>query len=250
MNKGQHISKLPKSPLKEVIFQLLLEQDVDTNGRPTDEIFMLSQGVFAQSIKSDFPVTRSFPENNNIKIFPRISYQFWKGDGIWPVIQIGPGMLSINDTDDNYVWVEFHGLIKKCIENLETSLGKSLKINQVSLRYIDAIEMEDVSFEKKKEFINKNFKMTLNNDFQIPKGNSLGLNFTQTFNMEDESVVSFVISNGKTNKNRPAIVWQNQITNNTFKNKEDVLDWIQNGHQVLSDLFKNSINPEFYDSFK
>jgi hypothetical protein len=54
-----HIEKLPNAPLQEVIFELLWVTENDEQG---------------------FPV-----------------HQFWKGENEWPVVQIGPGILVVND---------------------------------------------------------------------------------------------------------------------------------------------------------
>lgn len=250
MTKKKHISKLPNSPLQEVVFELFLNEEVDANGNPTTLKYDLSKGVFAREIKSSFPVLVNKPQpGKNIRVFPNIEYQFWKEEKKWPVVQLGNGLLTVNDTDENYTWEKFFGYIQDSIEMLEESLGETLKINKVSLRFIDAIELDNISFNDKINFINKNFKFDLRNDFEIPGAVQTGFNISQSFQIEDKSVINFVLSNGTSNRKKPAIVWQTQIYNNSIQNKQNVFEWVYSAHSIVSDLFKNIITDEFYGSF-
>ncbi|MET2985995.1 TIGR04255 family protein [Aureibaculum conchae] len=250
MDKEEHIAKLPNSPLQEVVFELHLEEDINAKGIRTNENFDFALGLFAEKIKNDFPKRISFPKHDKIRIFPNISFQFWKDEGVWPVIQLGDGLLTVNDTEKNYIWSEYSYLVRDCMTKLSNSFSEPVKIRQVSLRYIDAIEMNEMTFEQKQKFINENFKVSLDNNFKVLNGESSGMNITSNFKINDGSTVNFVISNGKSKQNKPAIVWQYQIFNNIVTSFDDVNKWLDAGHDILSDLFKNSITSKFYDSFK
>lgn len=251
MNKEEHISKLPRSPLQEVIFELFLKEEVDSRGVPTSDKYELSKGVFAREIESSFPLRILKPTPpKNIKIFPNISYQFWKEDKKWPVVQLGNGLLTVNETDKNYTWDKFYSMVEDCIEILEKSYNEPLKINKVSLRYIDAVELPEMPFNEKLNFINDNFNFSLINKFEIPDSVQSGLHISQTYKIKDDSIINFVISNGLSNRRQPAIVWQSQISKDNIKNKEEIFDWLRYGHDLVSDLFKNTVTKEYYEHFK
>ena len=251
MIQPQHIAKLPNSPLQEVIFELVLNQEVDSNGNPIETSFDLAQGVFNRSITQDFKHTVINPSlPNNIRIFPRIKYQYWTNKNQWPVVQFGPGILTVNDTDANYEWKKFYPLILENVERLIKSYGKDLDINKVSLRYLDAVEIEGADSEEKLNFINNHFNINLINNYSIKNATLLGLNIIQTYKLEDGSTVNFSIIDGKSKSNRPAVVWQTQVNNTKVKTFEDLSNWLESAHSVTSDLFKDTITKEFYGSFK
>ena len=249
MNDKAHISKLPNSPLQEVIFELLLEDEVDENGNPTEEKYDLAQGVFAKDISKDFPFRVSNKYPNGIRLFPRIVHQFWKDKNKWPVIQIGPGIITVNDTDTNYEWEKFFPLVNQCLDQMEASLGEELKIKKAVLRYVDAVELDEADSDKKIEYVNEKFNIQLNNNFTLREGKMIGLNINQSFALKDGSVVNFSITNGKSKKNQPAIVWQTLISINTIDEKIGIKGWLDYSHSIVSQLFKDTITKEFYEQF-
>lgn len=249
MSENTHITKLSNSPLQEVIFELFLENEVDSQGNPTEEKFELAQGIFARAIAEDFPIRVSIKLSPNLKVYPRISFQFWKGEQQWPVVQFGPGILTVNDTDENYEWTNYFPLIQSCIDSLENSYEEDLKISKVVLKYIDAIELDDATAEKKIQFINNHFNINIVNNFTVSDGRLVGLNINQSFLLEDRSQVNFSITDGKSKKNLPAIVWQQKISTNSISNKDEVISWLTKGHEVVSKLFKDTITKDFYEHF-
>lgn len=250
MESNKNTTKLPKAPLQEVIFELVLNQDVDSNGVPTENHFDLAQGVFNKLISNDFShrETKSYP--SEIKIFPRIKHQYWKKENEWPVVQIGPGILTVNDTEKNYLWNNFSSITSDVLKKLVDSYPNELDINRVSLRYIDAVELNVESSSEKLNFINENFKVNLINDFSIDSATLKGLSINQTYSLPDKSIVNFAISDGKSKRDLSAIVWQTQISNSNIKSIEDIISWLEEAHSVSRELFKKTINNDFYEQFK
>ena len=241
--------KLKNAPLQEVIFEILWDIDYDEKGIHHDPDFDLGQGIFAKAIEAEFPlIKRTIPEELLNRIYPIPVYQFWKGENIWPVVQIGPGMLAVNDTEKNYDWeLNFQSLIKNSITTLEKSYNKSLSYKRVSLRYIDAISINpDIDIVN---FINKNFKVTLQNNYDTI-GKLQNINFNQTFKIDENTLLNFSITNGFNNKTKPAIIWQTQIYTDSKLNLNDLLIWVNKAHTCASKTFENTLNNEFYSSFR
>jgi uncharacterized protein (TIGR04255 family) len=244
---GGHIAKLPKAPLQEVIFELYWDMDYNELGVPLDPRFEIAQGVFAGLIEKDFPFRkRTVPEGFPVNIYPKTIHQFWKADKSWPVVQIGPGIIAVNDTDKNYHWDKsFFPLIKYSCEQLFKAYKNEIYFNKISIRYIDAVEIND---KNPLDFINSNFKVEVKSSFEI-SGLLTGANISQVFRLADDSQLSIVISNGLKNNGSAAMIWQSQIQKEQTFTLDEVFDWTHSSHKVLSDLFKKVITPEFYGSF-
>jgi len=122
----------------------------------------MAQGVFWEKIKMGFPIReRTVPENTPIRIYPKTVHRFWKGVSVWPVVQSGPGILAIKDTEQDYEWENrFFPLICLGMDILESSYGKNPTYIQTSLRYAVALARNNIM-----NFVNDNFKININNGF-------------------------------------------------------------------------------------
>lgn len=250
MNARASISKLPNSPLQEVIFEMLLNQEVDANGNPTGESFDLAQGIFDKKVSKDFKHRVTIPSPLNFKIFPWIKHQYWTSKDQWPVVQIGPGILTINDTEVTYEWHTFYSLILQTGKRLAESYEKKLDIKKLALRYINAIALEDADAEQKLNFINTNFRIHFTNDFSIKGATLLGLNNNQTYELNDGSLVNLSLTDGESKENKPAIIWQIQVARSGVRTPEEIAEWLKLAHSIASNLFKDTLSPKFYESFK
>jgi len=245
------IQKLPKAPLQEVIFELLWEIGFDQQGSPVDSEFEFAQGLFANNVLPEFPVgKRTMPEGSPIKIYPKTIHQFWKAENKWPVLQIGPGIFAINDTEENYDWHnKFFPLIKNGIDKLEKSYRHSLVYKNVSLRYIDAVEMTIEERSDILKYVNDRFNLELSHGFSVP-GSLSNLNLTQTFDVNEETKVSLIITDGVNKFNKPALIWQTHIISNARKDKSNIIEWVEMAHKITSNIFVDMLDKQFYDSFK
>ncbi|MFT5780256.1 MAG: hypothetical protein ACI837_003217 [Crocinitomicaceae bacterium] len=243
--------KLPNAPLQEVIFELLWEIDFDQLGNPVDQDYELAQGLFADKVRKDFPLRRrTMPEGAPIKIYPKTIHQFWKDHNVWPVVQLGPGILAVNETEHNYDWSsKFYPLIKKQIKNLEGSYGKELVYKNSSLRYIDAVEISEIDRQSILKYVNSKFNFSISNNFDLP-GSVSHVNLTQTFDVDKDTKLSLIVNDGINKFKKPAIIWQTHIISNSRKNKEEIVSWVNKAHDLTSNLFKNIVNKDFYDGFK
>ena len=249
-NQHKHITKLPNAPLQEVIFEALWDMGFDANGNPTDSQFELAQGVFAKSVKSKFPYRkRPIPVDNRIRTFPKTIHQFWKGENEWPVIQIGPGILTVHDTEKKYVWENsFRETIEFAIKNLRSSYEEDANFFQFGLRYINAVEIPKEQQEQGiLNFINENFRINLSNNFELTEPLS-NININQVFALEDGSSLNLAISNGISKSGIPSVIWQIHI----FTESKDIniFEWLDSAHKVTSNIFKKIITDEFYNIFK
>lgn len=245
-------ARLKNAPLKEAVFELFWDSPLDKTGFPVDQEFDLSQGIFAKEISSIFPLHKRIMPFNippSIKIYGNPVHQFWKSELGWPVVQFGPGVLTVNDTDKNYSWDDnFRQNIITAIEILFKSYKEKLIFKRVSLRYIDSVELQS-KLDSGVTFLKENFKSEIINKFD-PPGETVGFNINQVFKVLNDSQVHLNIQTATNNINgKPALVWITLIEKLNKSNKEEILQWIDEAHKICSDLFIQTLNEEFYESF-
>jgi len=116
------MSKLPNAPLQEVILEVKWELSLDQSTKTfIDPGFELALGKFHNSLVENFPFAKTkVPHQIPIQMLGhQTKLQFWTGENVWPVVQLGPGILAINDTDKNYEWAKtFYPLVQKALSSL------------------------------------------------------------------------------------------------------------------------------------
>lgn len=246
--------KLPKAPLKEVIFEIHWQLEVNKQGLKYDPFYEFGKGIFYDRIKSRFPVKKDipYPRAQNIRIIESPLHQFWSSELSYPVIQIGEGILTINDTDKNYKWEDtYKGNIEFALKCLfGSNLDHVFPFNKLVLKYMDAVDITHDDSTNLYDFIGKNLRVELRNAFKI-SGKNKALNIVQTFTMEDDSELLLSISSGKNNKTlQPAIVWNTGIAKIGKFDRNQILPWAELAHDRISNLFHSMLDQDFYASFK
>lgn len=240
-------AKLKNAPLKEVIFELFWDMTPSAVGAmPTDSQYDLALGSFADKIKAHFPTRkRTMPEG--IKIYPKPEYQFWKGELIWPVIQLGPGMLAVNDTDKNYSWDKnFKSNIQLAIQTLSESYEEQPKFNRIKLQYINAIELPELDAEK---FIKEKLLTSVVRKNTIP-GTTKGLQILQLFEQEDGAILTINIQTGLNSLTKlTSVVWTLTVESMQPMDDRKIDEWLDRAHNLTSNTFVSMLEPSFYASF-
>ena len=244
--------KLPKAPLQEVIFELRWDLDINPETKQQyDKGYEIAIGVLRSLVKKDFP--------KYIKIIPfdlpnqfmsyQVLHQYWTKEKKWPLLQLGPGIFTVNDTDQHYEWnKEYFPLIKKSINWLLNAYENNIELAFASLRYIDSVKVNDYKFTSWKDFIKNSLNFNFENKFDS-RGNLNKFNFTQVFAIDDNSDLHISISNGKNNKNEDMLFWETNIIRKNHFNEIELLEWIEQTHKTSSDLFKELCKKDFYASF-
>jgi uncharacterized protein (TIGR04255 family) len=108
---------LPRKPLVEAIFELRWALQKQPDGQAIDPGFQIFLGRFYDKVSSDFPES----ENLDAALVPEmmtpyiVRNRFRKTKGGWPLVQVGTGILSVNDTE-GYDWSTFRPMLRKAIE--------------------------------------------------------------------------------------------------------------------------------------
>jgi uncharacterized protein (TIGR04255 family) len=229
----------------------LWEIDANEAGVPFDPGYDVAQGVFVQSVKREFPVhKRLIPESAPILLYPKPVHQLWKGELIWPVVQLGQGIMAVNDTDDNYVWEDnYRPLIHKALKWLADSYDRALVFKRVYLEYIDAVDLTEAENQDVPNFVSQNFRIFIQNKFDFP-GRLGDFNLAQTFSLEDQSNMLVTIKNGHNNNTgSPALIWTIRVQKKGKMDANNILGWLDSAHSITSNTFVDMLNPDFYARF-
>lgn len=239
--------KLKYAPLKEVIFEIHWDSNIDGLGIHVDNGFDLAQGKFSEKLKPKFPVHKKLiPEGAPIKIFGAPMHQYWTAEFQWPVIQHGPGMMAINEVEVGYEWKNsFKPLIIENVGKLVTSYDVPLKMNKIKLQYVDAWDVEN---ENTIDFLKLNLQTEIISKYPT-SGILTGFSIQQNFELNDLSQLSLNISSGINNQNqKKSIILVTTIEKSGSISPLDIEIWLENAHAETSAIFKKMLNPEFYAS--
>ena len=244
--------KLPSAPLKEVVFGVHWELDIDHNGHKYDQGFKYAIGLFRrEASKLGFKsVKELFPPNSQIEFTNRPSIQFWKDGGVHPVLQLGQGVMVVNDTE-GYEWENsFKELISNAIKILIDSYESAPKFNEVSIRYINALDLSPDDNANIWSFVKNNLQTSISREFTVP-GKPEDISLSETYKLHDDSRLTLTLESGRNNTiDIPALIWQNIITKRARMTFEEIAHWADDSHKITSNLFVEMLNQSLYDSFK
>lgn len=246
------MSRLPNAPLQEVIFEVRWAMTpIRESGQVIDEGFDLATGRLSSIVEDDFLfykriIPQDLPEQ---LLHYNVVHQYWKDENKWPVLQLGPGIFTINSTEGAYEWNSFRQLISKALNWLFHSYRSPLNILFASLRYIDAIQVDnygglDMGW---KGFIEKYFNLEYKNHFNT-RGQQKQIQINQTFELEDGSDLQLQISDGL-RRNQKALVWQTAVLKRYNFDNNSLISWVEDAHKIAHELFIEMIKPELYASF-
>jgi uncharacterized protein (TIGR04255 family) len=146
---AQTESKMKISPLSnpfllESIFEVRWELLEDSqSGRFCDPAYPMMYGRIYEHVKNDFPLIEDLP---SVQAHPdttpyMVRHRLRKESNSMPLIQIGPGILTVNDAK-GYSWFEFKSLAIRLVELIDSLYPTgTMKLNFVKaeLRYITGI---------------------------------------------------------------------------------------------------------------
>lgn len=239
------MSKLPKAPLLEVIFEI--KWDITNNNDIVK--FQYLHGDLYSILKNDYPKRENLvPAEVPIDIMKNnVMYRFKKDTG-YPLVQIGPGILTLNTIDNLYFWDNYRDEIIKVTNSLSEVFPEINQTNLfLTLTYLDFFEI-DIETENVIEFINSNLNLNINQTF-IENENTKEINLTFSYKIGDNTLI-LDLRNGNVN-NKKGIILQTKLIGNKKKyTNTEQLEWLNNAHETCSDIFKKITTENFYNSFK
>ncbi len=248
---------LSNKPLVEAMFELRWGLD-GAPGVGVDPHYQLLIGLLAAAIKCDFPVVERLPiadvPENLAPYAPH--YRFRAGQDRWPLIQLGPGLLTVNDTE-GYVWDEFFPLCAKVLDALFSvypNASDNLNIYECTLRYIDAdaLNGDTAMAFLKKLHISIDVPESLFSDGRI-SGNTLGMGLSLAYpSIEPKGLFQVNFSQGRKN-DQEALIWETQVLSRGTDAPRDtgaLKAWIEAAHESMHHWFFRQIDGELLEKYR
>jgi uncharacterized protein (TIGR04255 family) len=247
------MSRLPNAPLQEVIFEVGWALDIDpSSGIETDSRFNLALGSLKTLVKEKFP--HHVPRVPFFDLVPhafnrQAVMQFRKEPKGRPLLQLGPGVFTVNDTDKDYDWdANFKPTLLYGLEKLEEAYDGQLLYEHAVLRYIDSVRVSDYGFNDWASFIAQNLRFRFENSFDadlVPKE----VAFNQLFDLPNGDQLQLQVGSGTDAGGEARLIWETIVSRKHAFDREGLVKWGQEAHTYSSKIFKQFCQPAFYGSF-
>lgn len=238
---------LQKAPLIEALLEVKWALESPAPSVEIDRHYKFLLGRLFERLQNRYPEHEPLPTS----VFPdhmaahTIQHRFRTAKSAWPVVQVGPGILTFNETD-KYTWEDFESNAQEVFSKLFEAHPKpeELKVTNLLLRYINAIEF-DYAHDNVLNFLAEELKTSVSFLPALFQGSSVGsnpakLDCSATFASQDPpGVVLIRFATGHKNK-LPALIWEL-----IFETHQDDLPalphgfaaWMTAAHQILEDWF-------------
>lgn len=242
------MSKLPKAPLLEVVLELRWKIINKTDLSKVQYLY----GDVYNELKRKYPFRESItpPEIPMDILINQPVHRFRTAQNDYPLFQIGPGIITLNTVDSKYFWETFskdsEELVSSFLEVYPFQSGEKLKPSVLFLDFFP-FNFEETDVYK---YVNEKFNIQFGQSFveNVKNPKDIHLGFYYEVPLGD---LSILFSKGKNNQQQDGIALQTRI-NGTPLNPDikEIISWIDQSHEICSDLFKKLTEGELYESFK
>ncbi|MBN1766134.1 MAG: TIGR04255 family protein [Sedimentisphaerales bacterium] len=253
---------LSNKPLVEAIFELRWElRDTGQGFPPQDPGFRIALGRYYDAVKEDYPFLEDLPSAEVPEVMTAYSvrHRFRSDKDKWPLTQIGPGILTVNDTE-GYTWTDFRSRILIAVDEIFKSYPSEIhkfKPNYIQLHYIDAIHIDPDEMDPA-QFINQFLHTEVKVDPRLfektgsPENlEALRLNLTYSLkNPKGDGILNFARG---IHKNKPSIILEITIRSkgeNAPFNRDHIESWIEDAHSITDNWFFTLSRGELMRSFE
>lgn len=253
-----HPEILTQKPLVEAIFEIRWALTPQADGTLRDPYYQILVGRLSGEIHSRFPHWEPLPiaEIPEHVVPHLVQHRFRAAEGGWPLLQLGPGLLTVNDTE-GYQWPDFRDQCLFAVDKLKhvyTDAKQPLQIAQVMLRYVDADLLID---QTPQDFLEK-LKVTAKvPDVLFKNANVsdelLGLDLQWVFRAyHPKGAAQFRIAQGQ-KEGQSAIIWEIAMISrgpdiSDFINQS--AEWIDAAHNLTDDWFFKLIDGELLEKYR
>lgn len=246
------MGRLAKAPLQEVIFEVRWGLETDPAGQEHDTKFLEAFGALKAYVKDRFghmqpriPMFELMPQ----ALVRQAVVQFREKPDGRPLLQLGPGIFTVNDTDKDYDWdASYRPTIEYGLGMLEKAYDGPLPYEQVGLRYIDSVKVKDHGFTDWATFIPKCLRFSFNNQFDhgmVPKD----VSFQQLFDLPNGDVLHLQVGSGRDREGDDRMIWQTNIQRIGTFDRAGLLAWADEAHVLSKKIFEDFCQPDFYATF-
>jgi hypothetical protein len=251
---------LKNKPLVEAILELKWQLADQGQGMVSDPNYRVLLGRFSERVEGDYPAY----ERLDLAGVPdelvghQPQHRFRASADSWPLVQLGPGILTVNDTE-TYDWDDYEPRCARAISLfLDAYPGSATpQVQDLTLRYMDAIPF-DFRQANVLEFLEKNLKAKLglpSNLFEgMPvKAAPASTSWTASFPLQEpEGTITVRFSTGFRNQ-EPALIWETLVMSDAAQAPdlaEGFAKWLSAAHTLTDDWFFKLIEGDLLRRFK
>lgn len=244
------MSKLPHAPLVEIVIELRWRI---TNKQDLSKVQYLYGDLYSE-LKDKYPYRESLvPTEIPLDILiNQPVHRFRTAPNDYPLVQVGPGIITLNTVDKKYFWDDFSNSLSDLVNSFLKvyPLEGSEKITPAIL----FVDFFDFDFKKDDitKFLNEKFNITYKQSFIECDGLPTNLNLGYFYKI-DEGNISVTFQKGKSigKKDEDGLILQTRIDGNPLMPAgKEILKWTGLSHEMCSDVFKKLTEGELYESFK
>jgi len=251
---------LKNKPLIEAIFELRWDlSGKAASGERVDPHSKILVGAVYDKIKSEYPFHEQLPASEVPDRFTPyiIQHRFRKSEAQWPLVQIGPGILTLNDTV-GYVWEDFSQRISKLLHVFFDTYPdlENLKPLIVILHYIDSIEFDYENDILK--FLQDKMRIAVNINEDLFAGTGITLppfdmdmKFS-FFSTTPKGAMDIRIRRGKRLES-DVLIWETIFKSkgeDAPKSEEEINVWVNDSHRLTDDWFFKLIQGDLLKEFE
>ena len=238
--------RLPKAPLLEVIFEIRwhINNDDERNR------YQYLHGDLYNTLKSEYPFRELVvPSHFPVEVYlNQVAHRFRQAKGGYPLIQIGPGIFTINTIEKDYIWEDFCGQIQNSVKNLITldSFNAQLPVS-LALRYIDFFQF-DFNQNDIKDYLNDFLHIKVEQEFfknnAPPYNINLGFTYGTTV-----GTLNLSVNKGLVDEVEGLIIQIEVIQQGMNAVITEIDKWLDSAHILTSDTFNNLTKGKLQDYF-
>ena len=254
-SKSSKRKDLKTKPLVEAILELKWALPSEPPpGIEADPHYRLLLGRLSERVQDDYPCHEPLPTAQipDAMVAHMAQHRFRVSDGGWPLIQVGPGVLTVNETD-GYTWSDFKARCEKAVSSLFDAhpAKQDFKVQDLTLRYIDAVGV-DFSQESVFKFLQDKMKTNISLPSSLFEGgrvkeSPVAFNWQVSFPHDDPGgLVTLRFAVGK-HKEKPALIWETlvQAARERIPAMPDGFsEWLGKAHDLTDDWFFKLIEGE------
>jgi uncharacterized protein (TIGR04255 family) len=251
---------LSNPPLIEAIFEAKWQPEEMEPGRRRDRHYHLLIGRLYDKLCQDYSYYEPLPAASvpSNLVAGVVQHRFRKDDGQWPVIQIGPGIFTVNDTE-TYTWNDFKNRVVGGMEDLFDVCPslQDLTFDSLALRYINGVELdfdqEDIlKFLEDQMRIDLSLPSSLFEDTSTEKA-PLGIDCRLAFRCtKPKSRINMKFSRGR-RYDSDALIWETIVftgSGDMPRLLSGLENWLTEAHDVAEGWFFKLVEGDLLRSFK
>lgn len=251
--------ELKHKPLVEAILEIRWALRRKAEGMNEDPHYKLLLGRVYDRLRSEYPEHEQLDAANipDEMVGHIVQHRFRTGPKDWPLVQLGPGIMTLNDTH-KYRWDDFQSRAANVRRTLYDAHPKmsDLHVENLTLRYIDAVPI-DFHASSVWDFLREKLKVCVSLPgalFDANKVDPIPRDFRshQTFrSAEPKGMIQLRFATGQRDGN-PSLIWETIFSSSG----EDLPDmnsgfeqWLLAAHGLVNDWFFKMIDGELERRF-